>query len=134
MLGLTSLDGILMFALATVGVMLFIGVPFIDRHKERRLLKRPVMLGILLVGFVFFGYFTANGVYTQKRLVAADPMAIYTSSCATSHALGPLGNQTGVVKLPDGQCIYPPPLTNVGSILSAFEIRQQLVQPEGGMP
>lgn len=133
-LGLTSLDWILMFALPTVGVMVFIGVPFIDRHKERRLLKRPVMLAILLFGFVFFGYFTANGVYTHKTLVAAEPMAIYTSSCATCHALGPLGNQTGVFKLPDGQYIYPPPLTNVGSILTASEIRHQLVQPEGGMP
>lgn len=50
------------------------------------------MLASLLFGLVFFGYFTANGVYTQKTLVAAQPMAIYTNSCATCHALGPLGN------------------------------------------
>lgn len=37
-LGRRSLDWILMFALPTVGVMVFIGVLFIERHKERRLL------------------------------------------------------------------------------------------------
>ena len=94
-LGLTSLDGVPMFALPPAGVMIFIGVPFIGRHRERPLLKRPVMLATLLFGSVFFGCFTANRSHPHKKLGAAEPMAIDISSCTTCHTVGPLGNQTG---------------------------------------
>lgn len=133
-LGLTQYDWMLMFGMPTIGVLIFYAVPFLDRYPERRLLKRPLMLGLMLAGIAFFGYFTANGVYNHAYLVAHEPMAIYTTSCETCHALGPLGNQTGVFKLPNGTYIYPPPLTHVGSILSAAQIRHQLVSPVGGMP
>ena len=132
-LGLANLDWILQFALPGVGVLIFMGIPFIDRYPERRLLKRPLMFGILLAGFAFFGYFTANGVYTHAQLSNNEPLAIYKSSCATCHALGTQGNQTGVVKL-NGQYIYPPPLTYVGDILTPAQIEKQLVNPVGGMP
>lgn len=132
-LGLTSLDWLLMFAIPVLGVLVFLGVPFIDRYPERRLLKRPLMLGIMLTGFAFFGYFTANGVYAHAQLNAREPMAIYTSSCAVCHQLGNLGNKTGVVD-ENGTYIYPPPLTYVGEILTPAQIEKQLVDPVGGMP
>jgi len=132
-LGLANLDWILMFAVPVIGILVFYAVPFIDRYPERRLLKRPLMLGILLFGFAFFGYFTANGVYTHAQLNQNEPLAIYRSSCATCHALGQQGNQSGVVKL-NGQYIYPPPLTYVGDILTPAQIEKQLVNPVGGMP
>lgn len=132
-LGLTNLDWILMFAMPVIGILGVYAVPFIDRYPERRLLKRPLMLGLLLFGMAFIGYFTANGVYNHDYLVAQEPMAIFTSSCATCHALGNKGNQTGVIKF-NGTYLYPPPLTHVGSILSPAQIQQQLVHPVGGMP
>lgn len=132
-LGLTNFDWILMFAMPVIGILALYSVPFIDRYPERRLLKRPLMLGLLLFGMAFIGYFTANGVYNHDYLVAQEPMAIFSSSCATCHALGTKGNQTGVVKY-NGTYLYPPPLTHVGSILSPAQIQQQLVHPVGGMP
>jgi quinol-cytochrome oxidoreductase complex cytochrome b subunit len=132
-LGLINYDWVLMFALPVIGILVFLGVPFIDRSPERRLLKRPLMLALLVAGFTFFGFFTANGVYNHAYLVAHEPEAIYSTSCATCHALGSQGNQTGVVTT-NGVTVFPPPLTHVGSILSPAEIRQQLVHPVGGMP
>ena len=132
-LGLANADWILMFLIPVLGILVFLAVPFIDRYPERRLLKRPLMLGLMLFGFAFFGYFTANGVYAHDQLVAREPMAIYTSSCAVCHQLGNLGNKTGVVEV-NGQYVYPPPLTDVGDILTPAQIEKQLVDPVGGMP
>jgi mono/diheme cytochrome c family protein len=131
--GLTNYDWVLMFLLPVLGILVFIGVPFIDRYPERRLLKRPLMLALLVAGFTFFGFFTANGVYNHDYLVAHEPENIFATSCAKCHQLGNQGNQTGVFKTPTG-VLYPPPLTHVGSIMSPAQIRAQLVHPVGGMP
>ena len=37
-------------------------------------------------------------------------------------------------QLPDGRCVCPPPLTNVGGILAPSEIRPPLVDREAGIP
>lgn len=133
-LGLTNLDWVLMFLIPVLGIALFYAVPFIDRYPERRLLKRPLMLGLMLFGIASMGYFTANGVYNHDYLVAQEPVNILQTSCENCHQFGNAGNKTGIYRLPDGQYIYPPPLTHVGSIMSPDQIRRQLVNPVGGMP
>lgn len=134
-LHLVNYDWILMFLIPVALIGTLYAVPFLDRSPERRLLKRPAMLGLLLFGMMFLGYFTANGVYAHDTLVAQEPVNIFKTSCATCHYIGGLGgNKSGVYKLPDGQFIYPPPLTHVGSILSPAEIKMQLEHPVGGMP
>lgn len=134
-LGLVKFDWILMFLFPVLGVLALYLVPFYDRYRERRLLRRPLMFGLLTFGMLFLGYFTANGVYNNRVLNAAEPVNIFKTSCAVCHAIRGLGgNATGVFKLAPGKYVYPPNLTHVGSILSPSQIRQQLVDPVGGMP
>lgn len=134
-LGLTKFDWILMFLVPVIGILALYLAPFYDMSPDRRLLKRPLMLGMMLFGLLFLGYFTVNGVYANRTQVAAEPANIFRTSCATCHSIqGMGGNTTGVVKTATGQYIYPPDLTHVGSILSPAEIQQQLVDPVGGMP
>lgn len=134
-LGLTKFDWVLMFLFPVLGILALYLAPFYDRSRDRRLLKRPLMLGFLLFGMLFLGYFTANGAYAHSVQVAQEPVSIFHSSCATCHSIQGLGGNThGVVKTASGKFIYPPDLTHVGSILSPAEIRNQLVNPVGGMP
>ncbi|CAB1128509.1 Cytochrome c domain-containing protein [Candidatus Hydrogenisulfobacillus filiaventi] len=133
--GLVKYDWILMFLIPFLGIVVLYAVPWIDRYRERRLLKRPLMFGLLVVGILAMGYFTVNGVYAHDTLVAQEPVNIFKSSCETCHAINGLGgNTTGVIKTPTGQYIYPPNLTHVGSYMTPAEIKAQLVNPVGGMP
>ncbi len=134
-LHLVKFDLVLMFGVPAIGVMALYLVPFIDRYPERRLLKRPLMLGMLMFGMLFLGYFTANGVYAHNTLTAQEPYNIFATSCATCHYINGLGgNNKGAIKTPTGQWIYPPDLSHVGSILSPAQIQSQLENPKGGMP
>ncbi|MHB1610454.1 MAG: c-type cytochrome [Sulfobacillus sp.] len=134
-LGLVQFDWVLMFLFPALGIAALYLVPFIDRYPERRLLKRPLMLGLLMFGALFLGYFTANGVYAHSTLTAQEPYNIFQSGCATCHYIQGLGgDQTGAIQTPTGQWIYPPDLSHIGSILSPAQIQAQLVNPKGGMP
>src|SRR5947208_8569434 len=116
----------------TIGMILLILLPFVDRNPERRIERRPIALitGIFVIAaMAFLTYQGANAgspneidmtvapQYEAGKLVAAQ------SGCLACHKIGENGN--------DGP---GPHLTEIGSKLEKAAIRRTLENPTAPMP
>jgi ubiquinol-cytochrome c reductase cytochrome b subunit len=123
-------EPLLIFLLFTVGALVFILVPFLDRGRARHPRQRPAAMGLaaLTVIAVLFltgmGFLSAPGVpvipategMTVRELRGLE--VFNSQGCAACHTVRGLGGTTG------------PDLSRAGARWSESHIREQIIEPE----
>lgn len=126
-----DLEPLLIFLVFTIGAVIFVLVPFLDRGRARHPRQRPIAMGLTFVvvagvlGFTFLG---ATSTPTSTALVpATDGMSaaelaglrVYNEQgCAACHQIRDVGGHTG------------PSLTRAGFRWEPATIEKQIVTPQ----
>jgi ubiquinol-cytochrome c reductase cytochrome b subunit len=131
------LEPLIIFIVGTLGFLVFLLVPFLDRGRERHPRRRPiatVLATLVVVGVVGL---TVQGamapVASSDTAVQVDTAALtpaqkaglkvyQVEGCASCHMLSGRGGTTG------------PDLTTVGARLTGPQIQQQILKPRDKMP
>jgi mono/diheme cytochrome c family protein len=106
-----SLESVGALLLPALGILLLFLIPWLDRSRERRVLRRPVVTGVGTAGLLGFVLLTALGLADRPRNVfpesnpfRAAPTALLAQgerlykeqNCGGCHRLGDLGSETGL--------------------------------------
>jgi ubiquinol-cytochrome c reductase cytochrome b subunit len=130
-------EPVIVFLAGTIGFLVFLILPFLDRSRERHPRRRPIAtaLGTLVVVGILF--FTVQGalapVASTDTAVTVDTATLtdaqkaglktyQVEGCASCHMLAGRGGTSG------------PDLTHVGSRLTGPEMQQQILKPRDKMP
>jgi ubiquinol-cytochrome c reductase cytochrome b subunit len=130
-------EPLIIFVGGTVGFMVFLLLPFIDRSRERHPRRRPVstiagVVVVLAIGVLTYQGATAPGpadaaadLAGSVPLTAAEKAGLHVyqvEGCASCHLVRGVGATTG------------PDLSQVSGRLSPAEIEHQILQPKDKMP
>jgi len=130
-------EPLIIFLAGTIGFLVFLALPFIDRSRTRHPRQRPIatVLGVLVVAGIVG--LTAQGalapVASTDTTVHVDTSALTTSQiaglkvyqvegCASCHMLAGRGGTAG------------PDLSHVATRLTGDQIQQQILKPRDKMP
>jgi mono/diheme cytochrome c family protein len=130
-------EPLIIFLAGTLGFLVFIALPFIDRSQARHFRQRPIatVLGILVVAGI--AGLTAQGalapVASIDTTVQVDTTALtpgqklglkvyQVEGCASCHMLAGRGGTAG------------PDLSHVAAKLTGDQIQQQILKPRDKMP
>jgi len=130
-------EPLIIFLAGTVGFLVFLLLPFLDRGRERHPRRRPVaslagVLTVVAVGVLTYQGATApvasvvgTDLASSSALTAAQKAGLHVfqlEGCAACHLIDGSGGNAG------------PDLTHVAGRLGAAEIQHQIVQPKDKMP
>jgi len=130
-------EPLIIFLAGTLGFLVFIALPFIDRSRARHFRQRPIatVLGILVVAGIVG--LTAQGalapVASTDTTVQVDTTALtpaqklglkiyQVEGCASCHMLAGRGGTAG------------PDLSHIAAKLTGDQIQQQILKPRDKMP
>jgi ubiquinol-cytochrome c reductase cytochrome b subunit len=130
-------EPLIIFAAGTIGFLVFLLVPFLDRNRERHYRRRPIAITLATLVVVGVLALTVQGalapVSSTDTAVQVDTTALtpaqmaglkvyQVEGCASCHMLSGRGGTAG------------PNLTTVGSRLTGPEIQGQVLKPRDKMP
>ena len=129
-------EPLIIFLAGTVGFLVFLLLPFLDRGRERHPRRRPVatlagVLTVVAVGVLTFQGATAPVASTEaadlvsSTLTPVQKAGLHTyqlEGCASCHLIGGSGGTAG------------PDLTHVAGRLGSADIQHQILQPRDRMP
>lgn len=130
-------EPLVVFAIATLGVCMFLLLPFYDRSRQRHPRRRPIataagVAAVLAVAVLTYQGATAPTPSTGSATLASSAsltavqrsgLRVYqVEGCASCHTIAGSGGSMG------------PDLTHVASRLTAPEIQQQILHPRAKMP